>query len=165
MAKDVWEQLKDKLPNVPTSGEMFPLPNPNLTDIFCMQLKVQRGSVSSPIHKDLMDNSVPGAISLQWDSEQFQKYFKEFALAANLEIGEAVEWTPWKSWKTYPREIDGSAVQNCKFELVDCFMFLLNMWLMLGGDAKEFYQFCIAKQQENLRRQQDGYVHAPNDRG
>ncbi len=94
------------------------------------------------------------------------------ALALHAEVSEALEWMPWKPWKKYEgitRFVDDETTPvnlipvsdddlfNAKMELVDCLCFLLNMWIMLGGDADELGAMHEVKTHENIKRQLKGY--------
>ena len=78
---------------------------------------------------------------------------KDFTLAATDELHEALNEAGWKPWATR-KFINEEAFKS---ELVDVFLFLLNLWFLGGGEADELIDKALAKQQKNILRQSKGY--------
>jgi hypothetical protein len=79
-------------------------------------------------------------------------------LATIAEMTELLETTPWKPW----RQNDGKVmladeVWEARLEVMDAMCFLMNCWLLLGGDGECFAHLYLAKMSENSRRQKEGY--------
>ena len=71
-------------------------------------------------------------------------------------IAEAIELkeeSNWKWWKK-PKEIDVEAVKN---EMVDILHFWISLCIKLDLDAKQVFDEYIKKNEENRRRQKEGY--------
>jgi dimeric dUTPase (all-alpha-NTP-PPase superfamily) len=81
------------------------------------------------------------------------EFLREQALALIVEVSEALQEMPWKSWKR------GQVAKIVKFrdELVDVQIFLCNLLLIAKIDPQEFMHLCMAKQQVNIQRQQENY--------
>lgn len=77
-------------------------------------------------------------------------------LATIAEMTETLEWTPWKPWRQ-PRLMTPQEVHEARVEVADALCFLMNTWLLLGGDGELLDAIHAAKCRENVRRQQSGY--------
>jgi dUTPase len=83
--------------------------------------------------------------------------------ASVVEWAELLDHLPWKSWKSYGVAKDSAPeahpelVTEMKFEVVDLLHFLLNCAIALDMDYQELLAIFEAKQQENRRRQEEGY--------
>jgi dimeric dUTPase (all-alpha-NTP-PPase superfamily) len=86
------------------------------------------------------------------NNEHKQEYINEQSLALIVEISEALQETPWKSWKR-TKEFDE---QKFKEEIIDCWHFLLNLTLSTM-DSDEFFQLFLIKNFKNIKRQNEGY--------
>lgn len=77
------------------------------------------------------------------------------------ELHEAIAEMGWKPWAT-SRHLNGPEMLK---EMVDAWHFFMNVLLVIGGEmgwtteqtADEFTKMYIAKNAENIRRQEDGY--------
>lgn len=87
------------------------------------------------------------------------KYFdnihqiKNQLLALFSETGEALNEIPWKPWKRN-QEFN---IAKFRMELIDCFHFLINLFLYSGMDADDVFVLFQKKNEINRRRQRDGY--------
>lgn len=81
------------------------------------------------------------------------EFLREQALALIVEVGEAVQEMPWKSWKK--NQI--AKVPKFREELADVQIFLCNLLLIAKIDPREFMEMCIAKQETNIQRQKENY--------
>lgn len=81
---------------------------------------------------------------------------KENALAALVEIaGEAVREFHWKFWSHDEPWVNR---ENLLKEIVDAQHFLANMLVTIGVTDDEYEAYYQAKQDENRRRQREGYL-------
>ena len=87
------------------------------------------------------------------DVETDVQYVKDMVLAMTDETFEALRETPWKPWKK-SAVLDREAFKE---ELVDAWHFLVNLTLASGMDETEFFDRFCGKNEENHRRQDDGY--------
>jgi hypothetical protein len=74
--------------------------------------------------------------------------------AMTSECEEARNYTHWKWWKKYEKEIDR---QQLKLELIDIWHFFITACLAVGMDAKEFEELYFKKLHTNHIRQDIGY--------
>lgn len=85
-------------------------------------------------------------------------YIRTQSLALMAEVIEVLDETHWKPWATRP---DGEHVvpspERYKGEIVDAFIFLMNLMLAGGMSMMELAEMVSAKQDKNLQRQIDGY--------
>lgn len=71
----------------------------------------------------------------------------------------------WKKWKKdYAKtstmkfsDLSDGDQKEAKMELVDMLHFFMNYAAAIGMDGKEMYNFYMAKRQENINRQKNGY--------
>lgn len=82
-----------------------------------------------------------------------QEFVKTMTLAAIVELAEFVQCTDWKPWKEPTGWKRDAAVE----ELVDAFHFVVNLALALGLTADELFEAYVKKNDENRRRQDEGY--------
>ena len=73
-----------------------------------------------------------------------------------MEGAEALDHLPWKHWKTY-QEPTPEELQELKYELIDVFHFLLNVFMATGGTPAEFVAIFEDKNKQNHARQDGGY--------
>ncbi len=76
-------------------------------------------------------------------------------------IGNGV-WKPWKkSHKTIHStklsDLSERDLKDLKMELIDIQHFLFNLMISVGMDAEEIFNYYVAKNKENIDRQQKGY--------
>lgn len=94
--------------------------------------------------------------------EAWREKIRTHILAAIAEMTECLETCPWKPWKDQGDHAEGSIMSEeklweARLEVVDAFCFLMNVWLLLGGDGVELANLYLAKMGENHRRQREGY--------
>jgi dimeric dUTPase (all-alpha-NTP-PPase superfamily) len=75
-------------------------------------------------------------------------------MALSSELSEFWNWLPWKWWKKYQGETN---IKEVIFELTDCFIFLLSLMMIWGMGCDEIYSYYFSKNEENIRRQKEGY--------
>jgi len=80
-------------------------------------------------------------------------YIREMSLALSNELHEALGETGWKTWAT-SNHIN---VDAFKGELVDAWIFLMNLMLVVDMSPAELVAMTNAKQLKNIKRQVDGY--------
>jgi dimeric dUTPase (all-alpha-NTP-PPase superfamily) len=86
--------------------------------------------------------------------QQRVEYFKLNILACTDELHEALAESTWKPWTTADPAIDDEAAGR---ELIDALHFLVNLFLVVGWDARRVHAAYHAKHVVNVQRQQDGY--------
>lgn len=99
-----------------------------------------------------------------WNYHAIQDELREmFDALGGIEdgVGNAV----WKPWKSKHSEISNMKFNDMseadkkelKMELIDIQHFLFNMMLAVGMSADELFNYYFSKNEENRRRQRDGY--------
>lgn len=83
-----------------------------------------------------------------------ERMTKEMVLAMYDELSEVLNWTNWKPWKKTRTEVDQHEI---RFEIIDLLHFLLELAAVWGMTADDIAAYYIAKNRENMRRQDDGY--------
>lgn len=78
---------------------------------------------------------------------------QDLIMALYSEISELQDQTPWKWWK---KKYEFNE-KELKFEIIDILKFLLTIMLVWEMDKDEILKFYMAKFQENVRRQENGY--------
>ncbi|MHA1685204.1 MAG: dUTPase [Candidatus Heimdallarchaeaceae archaeon] len=82
-----------------------------------------------------------------------QQFITEQTLCLIVELVEALQNTPWKSWKK------NQEFNKHKFreELIDCWHFLINLSLSAGYNSQELYEAFLEKHRINNERQDNNY--------
>lgn len=132
----------------PESIEQLP-ENDSLKRIFKEQEKLQDKLGRMELYKK----------SILYDKCEF---IKDSIVCMNIELGEMMERLPFKHWKKYPVEamvdwVDDGQRTETLFEYVDALHFLVNVALILGFSAEEIFNYYMAKNKENVGRQDKGY--------
>lgn len=99
-----------------------------------------------------------GGDPLEMGGTQLAQFIRDMSLALTDEVHEALKETYWKPWATLPP--GASVIKNAeayKAELTDVFVFLMNLMLAGHMTMGELAQRVNAKQDENIRRQLEGY--------
>ena len=73
------------------------------------------------------------------------------------EFGELIDRLPYKSWKVYKSKSTRAEVLEMQFEAVDMLHFLINIMMGLGMSAERTYNMYVSKNDENVKRQKEGY--------
>jgi len=87
----------------------------------------------------------------------WQEMMRVNVIATVAEMMELLETCPWKPWKTYTKPMQKEEVMEARLEIVDALCFLMNCWMLLGGDGEDLAHLYLAKMKENHRRQEEGY--------
>lgn len=86
------------------------------------------------------------------------EYIKEQALAAFIELGEMMEWLPWKAKRdgvsTAPRARHQN-IDYAKGELVDVLIFVGNLAVALGFDDETIWEAVAHKVKVNVARREE----------
>lgn len=94
--------------------------------------------------------------------EQRVAFIKEHSIHLNQEINEMLYELPYfKPWKDYSGLMSNQVndmFEKAQMELIDAWHFFMNMAIALGMTPEKFYQMYMAKNQENHRRQDEGYT-------
>ena len=111
-----------------------------------------------------------GMFALDHDGQSFERTGTELwremmrtnVLACMAEMIELLETCPWKPWKTSGDHELGLSMEDAKLwearlEVVDAFCFMMNCWMLLGGDGAMLANLYAAKMDENHARQKGGY--------
>lgn len=95
--------------------------------------------------------------------EERVQYIKDHAMYMNAEVYEMLYELPfYKSWKDYSGMTDEAkedAMQKARKEYIDILHFLINIGIALGLDASSTYALFLAKNHENIKRQEEGYTY------
>lgn len=78
------------------------------------------------------------------------EWMQKYTLAMLSELAEMLDEVNFKWWKN-PKPVDEPALKE---ELVDILHFFLSMCLAAGLDAEEMYRIYLAKNAENIARQE-----------
>jgi dimeric dUTPase (all-alpha-NTP-PPase superfamily) len=81
-------------------------------------------------------------------------YSQTCAIAVSCETTELLDALPWKPWKKSYKEID---LNNVHIEIIDILMFVIELAIIWGLDAKTLFALYSKKMQENFDRQARGY--------
>lgn len=81
------------------------------------------------------------------------QYSKDMALAAIIEISEAMQNIHWKPWQK--NKIENN--EKFKEELIDCLHFIINLCISRNINSTKLYYAFLKKNKENIKRQQNGY--------
>ena len=94
--------------------------------------------------------------------EQRVAFIKEHSIHLNQEVNEMLYELPYfKPWKDYSGLMSNQVndmFEKAQMELIDAWHFFMNMAIALGMTPEKFYQMYMAKNQENHRRQDEGYT-------
>lgn len=88
---------------------------------------------------------------------ELREYIRTQALALGVEVNEALDETQWKPWAAdIP---DRPIVDKPRYigELADVYIFFMNMMLAGKVSSIELCKAVDAKQDKNIKRQQEGY--------
>ena len=118
-------------------------PDDSLVRMFARQYELQKR-----LHGGLDPASFP------W--EERTEYMVHMLTAGIVESVEAMDWLSWKKWKTFQVPSDED-VKELKYELIDVFHFLLNVFMATGGTPAEFVAIYEDKNKQNHERQDGGY--------
>ncbi|MFP9216538.1 dUTP diphosphatase, partial [Enterococcus faecalis] len=106
---------------------------------------------------------------VSWMREQkdcIDDEFRELLTSlGEMSRGEKEASAVWKKWKAryieaQEKRIDEMSPEDqleIKFELVDIFHFVLNMFVGLGMNAEEIFKLYYLKNKHNFERQDNGY--------
>lgn len=94
--------------------------------------------------------------------EERVAFIKEHSIHLNQEINEMLYelpfFKPWKDYSNMSEEAKLIAMQKARMECVDAWHFFMNIMIALGFTADEFFYMYTKKNEENHRRQDDGYT-------
>jgi hypothetical protein len=102
-----------------------------------------------------------GAEFVMYQKQSIDDEFQELYRALGGSDGNA----SWKYWKTANEKLTSKKISELtaeemlelKYEAVDIWHFIMNVFLLLGMDAKELTNLYFAKNAENARRQEMSY--------
>lgn len=119
----------------------------NLDAMLSMQRKFQMR-----LDPDFLDMSVKERVA----------FIKEHSIHLNQEINEMLYelpyFKPWKDYSSIGPEREAFMLAKARMECVDAWHFFMNIMLALGFTADEFVYMYMKKNEENHRRQDDGYT-------
>lgn len=119
-----------------------------LSEIFEMQRDLNRYTLEQNDIPESYDD-IPGNRELQ------NRWIRNYALAMTQEIGEMVDSTNWKWWRT---KVDLFDEQNLRVELVDILHFWVSACQVMGLTAEDVHRMYMQKNAVNRQRQDDGYL-------
>lgn len=89
-------------------------------------------------------------------------FIKEHSIHLNQEINEMLYelpyFKPWKDYSGLNEDKEQQMMAKARMECIDAWHFFMNIMLALGFTADEFTYMYMKKNQENHRRQDDGYT-------
>lgn len=96
-------------------------------------------------------------------TEERVAFIKEHSIHLNQEVQECLYelpfFKPWKDYSGMTEEEQEKALEAARKELIDAWHFFMNIMLALGMDAETFFEMYLKKNDENHKRQDDGYTH------
>ena len=96
------------------------------------------------------------------DTEERVAYIKEQTIHINQEMAEMLYELPYfKPWKDYTSltEIEKAAmISKARMECIDMWHFFMNVMMALGFSSQDFTYMFTKKNEENHRRQDEGYT-------
>jgi dimeric dUTPase (all-alpha-NTP-PPase superfamily) len=96
------------------------------------------------------------------DYKERAAFIRDHTTYCVQELGEMLQEVPfYKHWKDYSKLSDedtDKAYNKAKEELIDAWHFFMNLAIGLGMDPDDFYAIYMGKHQENIRRQDEGYI-------
>ena len=81
------------------------------------------------------------------------EYFNLMFIGCITELCEVIENSKWKPWKNSSI----NKIGEIQKELIDVWHFLINLTIASGLEPNELYYEFIRKNQENIKRQKNGY--------
>jgi len=92
---------------------------------------------------------------------QMCDYLKDQIIQLISELMEILDRLPQKHWKKYPEWDKGWPSEELRnetlFEYIDALHFFMNIGVVLGFSPEEIRAFYLAKNKENIDRQNRGY--------
>ena len=113
------------------------------------ELFVLQKAFASRFHN--LDNITP---------EERDNWTNIYLIALSDELAELRQEIRWKTWKHYPKDFKHD-IEEARFEIADMMCFLMDLALVWGMTADDFYNYVKSKQLLNVKRQEDpklGYV-------
>lgn len=141
---------------------------PDMELLFNTQRKLQK-YLAETKGRDSMDITQPEKYSLRqlsdWMLRNKHALDDEFSemMDALGGIDDGVGSVAWKWWKEGHFKKDGieslsdNDIKELKMEYVDMLHFFINMGILLGMNGSEVMNMYMAKNKENIKRQEDGY--------
>jgi dimeric dUTPase (all-alpha-NTP-PPase superfamily) len=106
------------------------------------------------LFKKQLENNKNKMINLYEISEPFEGY-RVFMLSTAL-IHEAIELQKETNWKWWKKESESNN-DKIQEEIIDIWHFLIQLSIEVGLDSKKLIEKYMEKNQENLKRQTEGY--------
>ena len=125
----------------------------------CSKLKVLSKNETKKLEKMFqLQKKFASRFFVMEDMTQEQKVSltKEYLHCIYNECEEIKNWIPWKHWKK-PYVVTKKIEKEIKMEIIDVWHFLMDLALVWGMTPQEFFDFYMAKQNENINRQKKGY--------
>lgn len=95
--------------------------------------------------------------------EEITAYIKEFSIHLTQELHEMLYvlpyFKPWKDYSAMTVEEYEAGMEEARKEFIDMFHFVLNIALALDMSDKDIYYMYMEKNEENHKRQDEGYTH------
>lgn len=134
-----------------------------LGDLFNLQRTIQE-KVLNYSFEEIQNNNAKLLEFWKWNHIAIQSEIME-AFDALGGIKDGVGNAGWKPWKKSNAaflegklsDLSESDLKELKMELIDIQHFLFNLMLSVGMTTEEVYNFYVAKNKENIDRQNRGY--------
>lgn len=98
-----------------------------------------------------------GVYPTELSGDERKDFIRTMVLACTDELHEALREAPWKPWS---KHTEWTFEENDRFkdELVDAWHFMMNLILVSGMSADEFFERYLRKNGINHDREDGGYV-------
>lgn len=117
----------------------------NIKEIYNNQVRFQEQVIKNIGYNDFEEYKQGSEVKLPIDDTNLSSYHIQGLMS---EIGEILKAD--KRWKNY--RIDNLDMENKLEEIVDCFIFIMNIAIFSGFSAEEFSAMIFRKMQENFVR-------------
>jgi len=167
--KQVWEKVRDEYMRRTLEAHEYILQTGQTPASFSLPSILVRQRVfqyaCKPIdarRNTMMEVAVHDQSFERTGTELWREMMRTNVLACMAEMIELLETCPWKPWKTSGDHELGLSMEDAKLwearlEVVDAFCFMMNCWMLLGGDGAMLANLYAAKMDENHARQKGGY--------
>jgi dimeric dUTPase (all-alpha-NTP-PPase superfamily) len=110
------------------------------------------------LQEALQQRHLDGGLPHQLTGETRANYIRTMVLATTDELHEALRNTQWKPWSN--RDVHWSLEEQNAYvdELIDAWHFFMNLLLVAGVNADEFFNGYLRKNNINHGRIDDGYI-------
>ncbi|HUV84668.1 MAG TPA: dUTP diphosphatase [Methanosarcinales archaeon] len=127
---------------------------PEGRDLLCLLMQKQTAFLRRFINLEDAEKDMVNGIGLLP-----AQHLMDMVTAMQQECAELNDLLPWKHWKDYSSYNFHYQIEEAKYEAVDILCFLMNCFVLMGMSPEDVTRYCLTKQAENIKRQEDGYAH------